>query len=129
MCLSGDIRNLSDQQRSRVRSAVDLYKQIVPIIKNGRSQIVGSTNASWRHPQGWQAVVRIAGNEAVVVVHTFERSPREITVDLPAGDWHQVGSLPDRPSEINRHGMTLAGLSDFEGQVIVLRRSSSSGLT
>ena len=43
----------------------------VAVIRDGRSAFFGSVSESWRHPEGWQAVVRTAGDETLAVIHTF----------------------------------------------------------
>ena len=90
MCLSGEIDGLTDEQWKLVSRAQSFYRTVWPIIKHGTSRRFGSIGPSWRHPSGWQSVVRVGqeGNSALVVTHTFADSPAEIRTPLPVGqDW------------------------------------------
>jgi alpha-galactosidase len=89
MCLSGEIAELTDRQWELVRRAQQLYRSAVPIIKHGTSRRYGATGESWRHPTGWQTVVRESGDELLVVTHTFADAPTKI--DLPSG--HVIDKL------------------------------------
>ena len=83
MCLSGDVIHLSEEQWEKVTEGMDFYREVRHIIWDGRSSFHGEVSESWRHPEGWQAVVRKAGNESLAVIHTFGGShPGQIT--LPA---------------------------------------------
>jgi alpha-galactosidase len=87
MCLSGEIDNLTDQQWNLVTAAQNLYRIAWPVIKHGTSRRFGTIGPSWRHPTGWQSVVRLGrdGNSALVVTHTFADSPAEFQTPLPTG--------------------------------------------
>ena len=71
MCISGDVIHLSEEQWKKVDEGTDFYRQVRHIIRDGRSAFFGSVSESWRHPEGWQAVVRTAGDETLAVIHTF----------------------------------------------------------
>ncbi|HVM61321.1 MAG TPA: glycoside hydrolase family 36 protein [Verrucomicrobiae bacterium] len=87
MCLSGEIAELSDSQWQIVLNAQRLYRAVALIIKHGTSRRVGRIGESWRHPEGWQAVVRTAvdGGSALVVLHTFKHAPEQVNIPLPLG--------------------------------------------
>jgi alpha-galactosidase len=89
MCLSGEIDSLNDAQWELVLHAQRFYRRIAPIIKSGKSRRYGEMGESWRHPTGWQAVVRTSfqQKEALVVMHCFADSPSRVEVPLPAGRW------------------------------------------
>ena len=64
---------------------MDFYRQVRHIIRDGVSAFHGETSQSWRHPEGWQAVVRRAGHETLAVIHTFGgQFPEQVT--LPVAD-------------------------------------------
>jgi hypothetical protein len=69
MCLSGEVENLDPQQWQLVERAMELYSLATPVIKDGISRRFGEMGESWRHPQGWQAVVRTGrdANQALVI--------------------------------------------------------------
>ena len=71
MCLSGDVIHLSEEQWNKVNEGTNFYRQIRHIIRDGVSAFYGEVSESWRHPEGWQAVVRKDGGETLAVIHTF----------------------------------------------------------
>jgi len=102
MCISGEVAELDKQQWQLIDEGIMFYRMVAPIIKNGYSKIIESDTNSWRHPKGWQAVVReqILENEAdkdddlivrkktgkglMVVIHTFEGSAgSRVKVPIP----------------------------------------------
>jgi alpha-galactosidase len=90
MCLSGDIYKLSAQQWQIAQDAQSLYKKVAPIIAHGHSIKFGPDQQSYRHPVGWQALLRldIHQSSAMVICHTFKNSPSKgIKIHLPEGQW------------------------------------------
>lgn len=86
MCLSGDIHHLSAEQWRKVEEGTDFYRRVRHIIRDGVSAFFGNVSESWRHPAGWQAVVRKAGGETLTVIHTFAGEiPEEIALSVEAG--------------------------------------------
>ncbi len=82
MCISGDVIHLSAEQWEKVTEGIGFYREVRHIIRDGRSAFHGEVSASWRHPEGWQAVVRQAGKETLAVIHAFGGSiPRQL--ELP----------------------------------------------
>ena len=71
MCISGDVIHLSAEQWEKVDEGMDFYRRVRHIIRDGRSAFFGKVSESWRHPEGWQAVVRTSGHETLTVIHTF----------------------------------------------------------
>ncbi len=51
------------------------------------AQRLGPSLSSYRHPQGWQGVLRTQriNGEALCVLHSFGHSPEQIEVQLPEG--------------------------------------------
>ena len=85
LCLSGDVVHLSSDQWQKVEEGMDFYRQVRHIIRDGVSAFFGEVSESWRHPEGWQAVVRRAGSETLAVIHTFGGSfPDQITLPVKA---------------------------------------------
>ena len=86
MCLSGDVIHLSEEQWRKVDEGTDFYRQVRHIIRDGESAFFGDVSESWRHPEGWQAVVRNAGSETLAVIHTFGgKFPDRIALPVKAG--------------------------------------------
>lgn len=83
MCLSGDVMQLDANQWDLIERGIQFYKKIAPIIKDGFTYFYGPKIQSYRHPKGWQAILR-TGNEkeAVVIIHTFYEEPEKIELSL-----------------------------------------------
>ena len=91
MCLSGDVVHLSGEQWRKVEEGTDFYRQVRHIIRDGISTFYSETSASWRHPEGWQAVVREAGDETLAVIHTFGgEHPEKIFLPVKAKEVRRV---------------------------------------
>lgn len=118
MCLSGGIADLPEESWRLVREMIALYEEAAPVIKYGTSRRFGDAGGSWRHPRGWQAVVRTSGTRALVVLHTFAEAPAEVTVPL-AGGWIPLG---DAPHPVDGAIRAETG-GDFSGRVWLYRRS------
>ncbi len=61
MCLSGDVTKLTDAQWDVIDRGIAFYKKAAPVIKDGYSRLYGPKVVSWRHPKGWQCLVRTEG--------------------------------------------------------------------
>ena len=127
MCLSGDVDKLREEQWEIALAAQRLYRQVAPLIKGGVSRQFSEMAASWRHPQGWQAVVRTSldGSEALVVIHTFAASPAEVRLPLAGGEWRIAQGFPGDVSSFHiRHGLlSWENPGDFAGCVLHLKRN------
>ena len=127
LCISGELDGLDANQWSVVQDAIRFYKQVAPIIKNGKSRLYQQSGNAWRHPQGAQAVVRIseAGDQALVVAHTFAASiPGEIVVPLPKGEWQISTAFPgtDTLPVIDSNELRIEPSGEFEGLVLHITR-------
>lgn len=101
MCLSGDIYDLNKRQWALVDSAVTFYRETEHIIRGGESRIYGKVSASWRHPEGWQAVARTEGNETLTVIHTFgSRAAIPDRITIPVKGSRIVRTLSTEGNEI-----------------------------
>jgi len=103
LCLSGDFATLRPNQRDLVAQSIALYKKAVPVIRKGRSYRYGPDVPVYRHPEGWQAVVRVGatGKQVLVVVHTFAK-PGQTTlkIPLPAGKWKLADTLTEKSTGV-----------------------------
>jgi alpha-galactosidase len=100
MCLSGDLDRLSQRQSRLVSQAAQLYAKAAPIIRAGTSRRYGKVGESWRHPRGWQGVVRtsVDGRRALLVLHAFAAAPSNVSIplrtrDLPRATWRMWDSF------------------------------------
>ena len=124
MCLSGGIEKLAPDAISVVREAIVFYQKVAPIIKYGTSRKIQEIGQSWRHPEGWQALVRTSGNQALVVLHAFANAPATVEIPLADGDWKLAGAFGIAPEDVTfpATGLRLSTGGDFSGAVMLLER-------
>ncbi len=123
MCVSGGVDLLTAEQWNLVNDATKFYKQAAPIIKHGSSRCFGEIGDSFRHPRGWQAVVRTGLNQkaALVVFHAFADSPDTATIPLPySGEWSIKNSFGSSNYSIDGGSLLLSVAGSFSGQVLLL---------
>lgn len=87
MCLSGDVTELTDAQWDVIDRGIAFYREVAPVIRDGRSYHQSPAVVSDRYPEGYQVVTRIGDNEeALVVIHCFHGElPEKVEVKLPEG--------------------------------------------
>jgi alpha-galactosidase len=129
MCLSGEIKELTSAQWEIVERATALYRRAAPIIKHGRSRIFGEVGASWRHPSGWQVVMRTSddGHSALVVLHAFAGAPAAVEVPLPdARPWRIGASFAESPDvrfSVGDGVLRIPSTGDFGARVLLLENT------
>ncbi len=74
LCLSGEIFDLADDKWNQALKAIDFYGKVSHIIKNGYTSLIQTNVKDYLNPEGWQIVLREYGNEALLIVHTFENA-------------------------------------------------------
>ena len=72
MCLSGDIFSVTDEAWRQVLDAIAFYDRVKHIIRDGKTDIIETDVKDYSKPSGCQIVRRVLGDEALLVVHTFE---------------------------------------------------------
>ena len=131
MCLSGEIDRLSDAQWSRVKEAMAFYRQAMPIIRDGTSRRFGDIGQSWRHPSGWQGVVRTSADaqSALLVLHAFANPPATpLRVPIPAGDWSVVKTFGDCGSiSLGDGAIVWAEAGQFSAKAALLESANGIG--
>ena len=98
MCISGDVTPLAPEKWNLIEQGISFYGKIKDIIKEGHSYRYGPKIKSARHPEGWQALLRVGKNkQAYVVIHVFGGElPEVIEIELPEG-------IPDHIRQIYAH--------------------------
>ena len=109
LCLSGDVAALPKERWQQALDAIALYAQVRHIIRDGFTDVIVSTVQDYSKPKGYQIVRRTLGEEALVVVHTFEG-----VSNPPISKW-VMGYR-----EIKRFGSPLDG--ELRGMVIWCRK-------
>lgn len=98
MCISGDVTQLAPEKWNLIEQGISFYGKIKDIIKEGQSYRYGPKIKSARHPEGWQALLRVGKNkQAYVVIHVFGgKLPEVIEIELPE-------DAPDHIRQIYAH--------------------------
>lgn len=131
MCLSGEVHDLSPSQWALTVSAMEFYRRVFLVIRDGISTFHGEMGKSWRHPQGWQAVLRTSrrGDRALLVAHTFSK-PFANNVEIPwsgGQHWEIVNAWPAKSGlTVSLHGQKISlGLKgEFLAVVAEIRRKA-----
>ncbi|KAB8291036.1 glycoside hydrolase family 36 protein [Bifidobacterium avesanii] len=128
LCFSGDTGSLRDEQAETIAKAVAWYAKAAPVIDHGVSEWRGPKVVSYRHPRGWQAIVRRgeekAEGRALAVLHTFHDGPE--AVDIPVGEgFSRVDDVWARPGvdvsfDAGAGALRVCGLRDFDGVGVLL---------
>ena len=108
-CLSGEIFDLNEQQWQAAKDAISFYGKVKHIIKDGYTSVIRTNVKDYLNPKGYQAVLRTLGNEALLIVHTFEEGANPPVEDL-LKDWKIKESFG---SELN---------GNFRGKVFLLEQ-------
>lgn len=126
LCLSGEVVALAPWQWNIALEAMQLYRQIHPIIQNGSSRRFGQEKQNTQHLEGYQAVRRLSaeGNEALVVWHTFaSKEDVELEIPLPPGLWKIAGRFNDDGKvEVGEDALALHHVPPFSGGGLHLTR-------
>lgn len=72
LCISGEIFDLPAENWQIALEAVKFYAEIKHIIKDGFTEIIECNVEDYSKPEGYQIVLRKAGCEELLTVHTFE---------------------------------------------------------
>lgn len=96
MCLSGDVFDLTKEQWDIVVESIAFYKRVSSTIRDGFSYRFGPPVKSYRHPEGWQAVLRVREDkkQALIVVHTYAgRLPDILQIENPEITGMHIASI------------------------------------
>ena len=121
MCLSGDVTGLSAEQWRKAEEGIDFYRQVRQIIRDGVSAFFGEVSESWRHPEGWQAVVRKAGRETLAVIHTFGgKHPEAIILPVEAREIRRFICSEDNEVTLQKGRLSVQLKAPFEAVAVHL---------
>jgi alpha-galactosidase len=129
MCLSGEVHDLSPAQWKLSVSAMEFYRRVYPIIRDGHSTFHSETGKSWRHPQGWQAVLRTSknGKRALLVAHTFGKAfPKSVQIPLAESGWKIDEAWPEKQglsATLTGKSLQLDLTGEFRACVVSLRQT------
>ena len=124
MCISGDVTALPDEKWELIERGIRFYKKISGIIREGVTIFYGNKIKSYRHPEGWQGILREGtGGRAFLVLHKFYGPFEEITLPLPHG-YDVVEAYSDEAPrlEIREKSMTFHIEGDSKALALLLQR-------
>jgi alpha-galactosidase len=135
MCISGDISVLPQPNWKIMTESISLYETVADVIRSGVSTWYGPEIKSYRHPKGWQAILRttLDHSKAIVVFHSFSNPiPHDITFKLPLAKWQCVKVLTagDLCARIENDTVHIIGACEYDSCVLYLTTvagSSESG--
>ncbi|MHB8130008.1 MAG: glycoside hydrolase family 36 protein [Mobilitalea sp.] len=111
MCLSGDVMELGEDQWKVIDLGIAFYKKIAPIICDGYTFRFGTEISSYRHPKGWQGILRIGScGDAYALFHVFDGILEEkYSVEIPQEYEFEVGEVySDADVEVTLMGRELS---------------------
>ena len=121
MCISGDVVHLSAEQWQKVEEGTHFYRRVRHIIRDGVSTFHGELSESWRQPEGWQAVVRKAGEETLAVIHTFGgKIPERISLPVAAKEILRVMCSEGNRVSLENGSLTVELKAPFEAVAVHL---------
>ncbi len=110
MCISGDVVDLSEAQWKLIDEGIAFYKKIAPVIKNGFTWRYGTEITSYRHPRGWQGVLRAGDDKkAFAVFHGFHGASG-ISAHIPVPDGFAIKDVyadPDGKGKVTMENAEL----------------------
>lgn len=128
-CLSGNIEGLSAAKWDAAETAMEFYESITEILKYSGVKVHRSGYTNTRHPKGIQIVERQAGDEILLVIHSFEEA-KDYELELPYAEekkWTVVKCLGLNCGRIQMDGsLKITGMKDWEGMVLLLRSEFGS---
>ena len=109
LCLSGEIFDLSDEFWQITLNAIEFYGGIKHIIKDGYTSFLECTAENYKDPEGYQVTLRELGDEALLIVHSFQNGANP-----------PYESLLDGYTVQKEFGSDLDG--DFRGKAFLLKK-------
>jgi alpha-galactosidase len=134
LCLSGNIAELDAAQWDIVQKGIDFYRAVTGVIQKGCTYWYGPKIRSYRHPEGWQAILRIADETAgaYMVAHTFAGEFAEpIIIDLPPGlTFTPAGTYMENPESVvlEHNTLKISPEGAFQGFALRMRYQRSHPL-
>lgn len=95
MCLSGNVMQLEEDQWNVINQGMTFYKKITPIIRDGYTYRFGTEISSYRHPKGWQGILRIGEwGDAFALFHIFDGDlEKGCNIAIPEGYEFELGEV------------------------------------
>ncbi|MFI4913373.1 MAG: alpha-galactosidase [Sedimentisphaeraceae bacterium JB056] len=126
MCISGELLSLNRQQFDLMKQYQTFYGQVKDIINNGQTLRYGPEPETFRHPKGWQAILRKLPDDsrALLVIHSFDEPVAdEVRIKLPISGWKIEKMIADENVhvEIQKDILDIEFSSTFTSAVVELK--------
>lgn len=128
MCLTGEIYDLDEEQWQIVDEGIAFYKRLTELIKAGSSYRYGPPVNSYRHPEGWQIMLRVRADrqEALVVFHLFGgQLPEQVDVQVSdLGEEYEIAAVYAEDSEairLQEGYLTCRAKGHFQAAAVLLK--------
>lgn len=129
LCISGDVFDLSKEQWDHAIRGVEFYREVSPVIADGRTKRFGPFQKSNRALKDYQASVRYGRGDAdglaLVLLHTFKNDSGERKIDIPLEDNYIIKKI----YEADDHGVKICGNSvtikfkeDYDAVAVLLMK-------
>ncbi len=130
MCLSGHVTNLSKEQWKLIEAGMSLYKRVSHIIKDGYSRRFGPEIFSYRHPEGWQGIFRTYGDEAILILHSYDMKG-VLTLSIELDEAYELLDMYGNGSQkvmVTANEIIWDEPDDFQGLVLYMKKMNESGV-
>jgi len=126
MCVSGDVTGLSPRQWEAIDAGIAMYRKAAPVIRDGQSYWYGSTPGSYRHPTGWQGILRVGQDGALCVFHRFADAGGAMEATLLGDTEYEVDAVYGVDGAVSLTGRRLAWTcgDDWCACAVYLRRAN-----
>jgi alpha-galactosidase len=127
MCLSGDVIDLSKEGWGVIDAGIAFYKKISPILRDGYTSWFGTEIQSYRHPNGWQGILRTGENgDAYAVFHTFDGAlDYECSIELSDTCDYEIAEIySDSEARVNlkEHKLTYQPEENWKAVAVYIKR-------
>ncbi|MDK2808603.1 MAG: alpha-galactosidase [Clostridiales bacterium] len=122
MCLSGDVVELSEEQWQQIDAGMAFYKKIAPMIRDGFTDWFGNEIKSYRHPKGWQGILRTGKEDAYALFHIFEQKEGEVyEISIPKEYTYRVDEIySDTKVEVQLENYRLSLVTNEEWKAVAV---------
>ncbi|MCR5687707.1 MAG: alpha-galactosidase [Lachnospiraceae bacterium] len=104
LCISGDVKDLTEDKWTLAREGVAFYKKASPVIIDGFTKRFGRFQNSNRDLKDYQASVRYGKGKALVIVHAFDIKGGA-DIEIPIDGKYRI----EDKYETGDHGIVIAG--------------------
>lgn len=127
ICLSGDIRELTEEQWAEIERGLHMYREAYPYIRDGRIKRIGPEVCSYNDPKGYQAVCFETEEGILVALHGFSEAPETVSIKIPTGKkCHMADVYSDESLEYRMTDgfLKIIRLNPFDGAVFLIEKSA-----